>query len=94
MKIEKEQLKQQIVFENQVLIKTRKINRNILFFFGLFIMMSIFGFRNRLGYFNSLKWVFYIGTIFLLIGLILSMISYFNGKRKVMYLIEQYNKMK
>lgn len=89
-------LKQQILVENQLLIKNRKMNRMFLGWFGLFVLLSLWLFSGGqdalvkldAGLVAVLKWVFAVLSVVTFLLFLLGLYSYRVAKKRVIYLID------
>ncbi|MDI9518206.1 MAG: hypothetical protein QM266_02650 [Bacillota bacterium] len=92
---EREQLKFQIVQDNQMLIKMRNFNRVLFSVSAMLIILSVFLYNadtflpNLFG--TVLRWILYIATVIAFIVSILSLVSFFNAKRRIKYYINIYD---
>lgn len=93
-KKQKERLKLQLVRENELLSKTRKMNRNFLLVASIFIILAIWMFNGGAQDIRSstihsvVKWGSSVVGGLLLIMTVLGIITYRNGKRRVLYMID------
>ncbi len=94
---EREALKLQILRENELLQKNRKLNRNFLSLAGIFLLLSVWAFSGARDVLlpnispslvTLMKVIFVVLAIILAVLSVLGILSYRNGKRRVLYLMD------